>query len=358
MEHSSRVDVGFVDEADHPWKLDSKFFPSKVGGRPSWLQFTELPTPKDMECVKCHEACIFLCQVYAPLETRSDCFHRTVFVFMCRNPSCHALNDNAPFIVYRSQLKRENDFYPFDPPEESEEWHPECRADKWTALCAACGNAGTSHCGRCRTVKYCCRSHQVCHWKDVHKLMCNSGQESDCIGKSSCLLPEYELIVEPEEGPKRTECKKDDSEGEDESDDENAEEERVREFQKLSSEGKTGTLAVPHLYIYEIFIYILRSTSSFLGMTQRTQESKGVNCSIPSVVDDESVNADLINMAACAEDKAFNAFKARVAQNPGQVLRYQRGGKPLWLSEHHIPMEDSIPPCFHCGAKRIFEFQV
>lgn len=317
MEYSSTVDVGYVDEAEYPWKLDSKFFPSKVGGRPSWLQFTHLPSPKDMECDKCHEACIFLCQVYAPIETRTDCFHRTVFVFMCRNPSCHLINDNAPFIVYRSQLKRENDFYPFDPPEETDNWHPECKVDKWTDLCAACGNSGTSHCGRCKLLKYCSRSHQVCHWKDYHKQTCNSGESIDLLGKSSCLLPEYELIVEPEgDGSMESRgTQVDDSE--DENDDDKAEESRIQEFEKLSNEGKTGTLA-----------------------------------------DDESVNADLISMAASVEDKAFNAFKVRIAQNPGQVLRYQRGGNPLLLSEHHIPTEGVVPPCPYCGAKRIFEFQI
>lgn len=63
-------------------------------------------------------------------------------------------------------------------------------------------------------------------------------------------------------------------------------------------------------------------------------------------------------MAASEEDKVFNMFKARISKNPGQVLRYQRGGMPLWLSSEFIPSQADIPACDQCGSKRIFEFQV
>ena len=40
-----------------------------------------------------------------------------------------------------------------------------------------------------------------------------------------------------------------------------------------------------------------------------------------------------------------------------QVLRYDRGGDPLWISDEHIPSVKDVPGCC-CGAKRQFEFQV
>lgn len=40
-----------------------------------------------------------------------------------------------------------------------------------------------------------------------------------------------------------------------------------------------------------------------------------------------------------------------------QVVRYSRGGSPLWISSQHIPSEQDVPPCV-CGAQRTFEFQV
>ena len=40
-----------------------------------------------------------------------------------------------------------------------------------------------------------------------------------------------------------------------------------------------------------------------------------------------------------------------------QVMRYQRGGKVLWVSSDGLPQSHDIPRCV-CGAPRVFEFQV
>lgn len=42
-----------------------------------------------------------------------------------------------------------------------------------------------------------------------------------------------------------------------------------------------------------------------------------------------------------------------------QVLRYDRGGSPLWVTDYNI-LHDSttVPCCERCGATRHFEFQV
>lgn len=79
------------------------------------------------------------------------------------------------------------------------------------------------------------------------------------------------------------------------------------------------------------------------------------------------------------ENKVFQRFKKKIAsephqvQNPpnytytflrpftviflNQVIRYCRGGVPLWVSAQHVPSDQDIPQCT-CGAKRTFEFQV
>ncbi|XP_043560184.1 programmed cell death protein 2 isoform X2 [Chiloscyllium plagiosum] len=57
------------------------------------------------------------------------------------------------------------------------------------------------------------------------------------------------------------------------------------------------------------------------------------------------------------EDRIFAKFKRRIALAPDQVLRYCRGGSPLWVSEENVPSDVDIPSCA-CGAKREFEFQV
>jgi len=42
-----------------------------------------------------------------------------------------------------------------------------------------------------------------------------------------------------------------------------------------------------------------------------------------------------------------------------QVLRYDLGGQPLWVTDHNILQDSSaVPDCENCGAPRHFEFQV
>lgn len=64
-------------------------------------------------------------------------------------------------------------------------------------------------------------------------------------GKSSCLLPEFELIVEPEgEAKLSQDTKADETDSNDEGDDDDeAEKARLEEFESLTRQGKAGTLA-------------------------------------------------------------------------------------------------------------------
>lgn len=65
---------------------------------------------------------------------------------------------------------------------------------------------------------------------------------------------------------------------------------------------------------------------------------------------------ELESHAAIAYDEAFARFKKRISHYPDQVLRYERGGEPLWIAAG--PKPDTIPDCQSCGGKRHFEFQV
>ncbi|XP_063228562.1 programmed cell death protein 2 isoform X1 [Bacillus rossius redtenbacheri] len=73
---------------------------------------------------------------------------------------------------------------------------------------------------------------------------------------------------------------------------------------------------------------------------------------------DSSVDADLLRLATPPEDRAFVAYAARVKDDPEQVLRYERGGAPLWVSDHHAAQSQDVPPCPLCAAPRSFEFQI
>lgn len=41
--------------------------------------------------------------------------YRTVFVFICRDADCSKENNASNIRVFRSQLRRDNEFYPPDP---------------------------------------------------------------------------------------------------------------------------------------------------------------------------------------------------------------------------------------------------
>ena len=99
------VELGFAEETESCY-LDSYYFPSKVGGKPAWLTLENLPKDDQLACRICKKPCVFLLQVYAPFTERENCFHRTVFVFVCRNPNCCKKNDASNFLVFRTQLPK------------------------------------------------------------------------------------------------------------------------------------------------------------------------------------------------------------------------------------------------------------
>ncbi|XP_038557192.1 programmed cell death protein 2 [Micropterus salmoides] len=301
---SAGVVLGFLEEAE-PWRLLSPQFPSKVGGKPAWLSQRGLPAQPELECEICHLPMAFLLQVYAPISGQDRSFHRTLFLFCCKTHECYVCNDSRCMKVFRSQLPRRNDFYPYDPPPEDE---PPSDSDpvqsvlsvSGVKLCWVCGCPGKKACSRCHAVSYCGKHHQTLHWKHAHKRECCS-QEASIVTTSPFLFPESELVTEPEE--EEEEKQEDTKKAEDEE-----EEEGSVDFSSLAD-----TLA----------------------------------------------EADLEEMAMheTEDNKVFQRFKKKIEPEPHQVVRYSRGGSPLWVSSQHIPSDQNIPPCT-CGAKRIFEFQV
>lgn len=58
------VDLGFLEQCD-AWLLTNTYFPSKVGGKPAWLELDHIPQLDQMKCRMCQEVMVFLCQVSA-----------------------------------------------------------------------------------------------------------------------------------------------------------------------------------------------------------------------------------------------------------------------------------------------------
>ncbi|XP_020508083.1 programmed cell death protein 2 isoform X1 [Labrus bergylta] len=298
---TAEVVLGFLEDAE-PWRLLSPQFPSKVGGKPAWLSQGGLPSLPGLECEICRLPMAFLLQVYAPISGDDRCFHRTLFLFCCKTRECYTLNDSRCMKVFRSQLSRRNAFYPYNPPSEDEPPHDyepnmSVLSPSGVKLCWVCGCPGTKACSRCHSVTYCGKHHQTLHWKHSHKKECCS-QEATVV-TSPFVFPESELVTEPEE------------EGED------VEEKETKEAE---------------------------------------EEAETANC--PSI-ESTLIETDLEEMAMheTEDNEVFQRFKKKIAPEPHQVVRYSRGGSPLWISSKHIPTDQDIPSCT-CGAKRTFEFQV
>lgn len=303
---SNKVDIGFL-EAKESWLLHPKFFPSKVGGKPAWLDLKNLPTPDELTCQKCKDPMIFLCQVYAPYEEMPEGFHRTLFIFICRNGSCCKVNSSENILVLRCQLPRDNEFYAYEPSPEVESEFP---MDKWPKLCGVCGSKAPSHCSKCKKTYYCSRKHQILDWQKGHKEACKELQMSDTYkdnnyivtqaGKS-ILFKEWEVIVDEE----------------DEEDAKNVDEnEEMKKLQKLMQEKRAGTL-------------------SNVSESELEQYTKTMPV-----------------------DNVFNKFSKRVARHPDQILRYDRGGHPLWITGNNDNSVLDISNCQYCNGERQFEFQI
>lgn len=177
-------------------------------------------------------------------------------------------------------------------------------------LCQVCGCRGPLSCGACKSVNYCSKEHQKIDWSlGEHKALCGGVTKSPANKKHNYLLEEFDLVTEPEESI--------------DSNDENEEDQEARRLKD-----------------YEEFL--------------KKQKERGTDDTLANVPDEEfDKYTNQID-----DDKDFHRFKKRIAADPEQVLRFDRGGQPLWITGKNQPETSAIPPCDRCKAPRIFEFQV
>ena len=88
-------------------------FPCKVGGKPAWLDPVDVPTATQLKCLYTREPLDFLMQIYAPVDDQPSAFHRSIFVFV--SPHGGDLHRPGAVRAFRSQLPRDNAFYPDEP---------------------------------------------------------------------------------------------------------------------------------------------------------------------------------------------------------------------------------------------------
>ncbi len=256
----TKMELGFVEKVDDPSQLCNSLFPSKVGGKPAWLDPQDLPPPESVSCKRCRSPLTFLLQVYAPLSDgeRDETFHRSISIFMCRDSICHQQDGPKCFQVLRCQLRKVNNFYSesadstvdtadqldrlkldeVDDPQDDdtddkplisatemtvqdiEGWDEEVKSKpastssvsvegtltvcrRTSPLCIVCGMSGPKSCAKCKRVSYCSKEHQTHDWKNGHKLFCpDLAKGNNCIvdydPSVGVTLPLFEIVTEPE----------------------------------------------------------------------------------------------------------------------------------------------------------------
>lgn len=130
----SSVSLGYIGDPEKTHLLHRRFFPSKVGGKPAWLDPVNLPNGD--EVLVCHrtgcskQPLTFILQVYAARDFPDDAFHRTIYLFGCQWCS-------ETFVALRCQLPRYNQFYPSVPSDKNDSsTEDECLERR---CCPACG---------------------------------------------------------------------------------------------------------------------------------------------------------------------------------------------------------------------------
>jgi len=272
---STSVDLGFFEDDFDPWELESRYFPSKIGGKPAWLDLKLLPLPEHLQCPYCSTPLKFLLQLYCPDSTYSHSFHRTIFLFICTTNSCWSDSTKPPLLVLRCQLPRSNPYYPSEAPEERPNWRPDIVVGKDCPVCPVCGCRGDKMCGRCRGVSYCGESHQKLDWKSGHKKNCREGA---VYTGSSVLWSLKEGLMEREPEPDQEK--------------ESVLDEKYKDL---------------------------------------------INGDVAGCVDVGAEELDEIESGQKV-DKVCDKFRERVRRAPDQILRYDRGGFPL-LCAANPPLE-------------------
>lgn len=208
------VELGFVapmQRADkkllHESPDWSQWDGGKVGGKPVWLNPHTVPSTQELACTECGNVLAFLLQIYCPLDDVADAFHRSLYLFCCRQPGCSKQGNGK---VFRSQLPQSNALYPSE--SGVTQFTPEMPPPMaHQTFCALCNQRAVFTCSACHVARYCSKAHQKDHWSaGGHKQDCARCFEENRLMETSIVVdevrtkgskwvfPEYEMVIDHE----------------------------------------------------------------------------------------------------------------------------------------------------------------
>ncbi|OII71917.1 programmed cell death related protein [Cryptosporidium ubiquitum] len=352
--------LGYLEKPGSHIVLDSRYFPSKFGGKPAWLNPQNLPKYRDLQCNSCGTRMRFLLQVYAPQDDREDLFHRSVFVFICTNCTCSVQ-------AFRCQLPRKNDYYDYNPAPTSflfenispEKVLSELKELNFNDVCNICG------------MPLSVESKE--QGSNVHD-KCNKGDS----GGSRAVLDEFSLDIEICSTDEEDEEDEGDEDDQEETDNDGGEDTPDEEMIPTIRENSTSNEEIPgksdninhkaikleqeqrieneKQHFENVNRQIIDPKSSEYKLFQDYKNKFSEN--IDNVLDHSEMRAfGKISNSNAEKDAIFDKFINKSRKYPGHIIRYSHKGSPLWISDKNIPAE--IPhSCPLCKSSRIFEFQI
>jgi pre-rRNA-processing protein TSR4 len=331
-------------------------FPSKLGGLPVWLYGDHAPPAQ--HCNVCGAVLAFLLQLYAPVDIDAGAagvdgghaFHRMLYVFVCREDGCAGGNGSAK--VLSATLPRRNNFYGYDAAIESGDDGDAGEQTSATAAlprkmrgCELCGFAAPTRCGQCSVVAYCSRQCQRTDWCHCgHREACGVEERNpdNMLKRVTWRFEEHEIIhgqcPNPGIGSNDTE----------------SDEHGVRvDAGKTKTDSARGVVGLQSDENANARISMgIKDMADAMksGTLQNVDSSEMPNSLFHTGRDGKSRRK---------RDRAFARFSDAMRLAPDQVVRYWRGGRPLWASADDVPDATTAPGlCGRCGSARLFEFQV
>lgn len=388
----ANVVLGFLEPAP-PDAFTPEQFCSKTGGTPVWLYRNPHRPPPPPICDTCSRPHAFLLQIYAPIEAQGvghdNAFHRVLYITHCRTATCTHSNSTSQCVaVLRAQLPRRNDAYPFNAGDIAS-------VPSVSPLCALCGFKGELVCGACRRVRYCSRICQGEDWKLGHRLTCRPvGEERNAHAdkqlndeRRKWRLPEMEVVTDRHPTPPSSDDEDDD--------DDNHVKPRVDEQKEMHDTfvdqpeapvSKSDKEAISN-ESDKIATGEESESGDIVEKGEKVSVATGGSASEQSMTTVEDVKAESVGeiqndkdlsikgtfqdanedelpedlfhgREGVVKDKTFSRFSKIVSHASDQVIRYERGGQPLWGSSNAQLSDDALSPCERCRGRRIFEVQV
>ncbi|KAG2440099.1 hypothetical protein HXX76_004213 [Chlamydomonas incerta] len=391
--------LGFVEEPEKPHLLLRHRFPSKVGGRPAWLDPVRLPSKDMLTCKASGKPLDFLLQVYAPVDANpEDGFHRALFLFI--SPEGSRLNEPGAVRLFRCQLPRHNAFYASEPPRDKDKFPNPLSSsdadasrerDPWRAVDAERPASATSSGGAASTSSPASGKRKgkgkggAAHAGAANGTAAEgaaAGAAAEPLPREGVrgpggLYPELELIVEPEED--YVDEWEEEEEGED-SGKEAGKSEKKAAGKAGGAKAELDAGAAPAAAKPGAGAEAAAEAEAAAGTGTAAAEASGARGGVEAEVrraleeyrrrvategelNDDELPPDVMEALeanAAPEQRCFVDFQARVSWAPEQVIRYcfQDGAQPLWPAPHCRPKPGDIPACSRCGAARKPEFQV